>query len=322
MVGKRFDVYKAVTEQLIAMMDEGTVPWHKPWFCGQPRNLVSGKPYRGINAFLLGLLTGPGQSSPFWLTFKQAKQLGGSVRKGEKSTMVVFWKTGTRKDRDTLDDDGQPLERRFMLARYYRVFNLDQTDEVRIPQPRQEEMAGHEPPTPGERLDLDQGDQVFADYAAKWKIDVQHGHPRAAFDIKADRIIIPDADTFSGPEEYHCTRFHEAVHSTGTSLRLKRPGIEQFDYFGSHQYSEEELVAEIGASLLMGVCGIERKTVLENSAAYLRTWRRKLTADPKIIVTAAQRAQKAADFILDEQPEEQPAEAETDDEEVPVKAAV
>lgn len=297
--GKKPDVYRIITDRIIALLDAGTIPWRKTWKGGSlPKNLISNKAYRGVNVWLLGC---QGFSSPYWLTFRQAKTLGGSVRKGEKGTPVTFWKILNKEE---TTDTGEKKVKKVFFLRYYTVFNLDQCDDVKAPKGRVEAV---EPKETGGHLDFEanreaceKADRLFEDYVGREKISVAYGGTRAFYRITEDAIQVPDKDDFESAEDFHTTRFHEATHSTGTKKRCARDGIEEFDFFGSHQYADEELVAEFGATFLCAVTGIERDEAIENSAAYIARWKTKLEQDPKIVINAAQRAQKAADYILDE----------------------
>lgn len=280
------NVYSIVTEKIIQQLEQGTIPWRKPWRAEMPCNMVSGKPYRGINVFLLAY---QGYGSRYWLTFNQCAKLGGQVKKGEKGTLIVFWKRSqwTKHNEETDQDE----TRSSMLLRYYVVFNVLQTD-----------LA--------EKLGLGNSERV-ADIATAEKIvDGMPNRPalergdRAAYSPSTDTVYMPDRHLFSSMPEYYSTLFHELVHSTGHLSRLSRfePG-EPLARFGSESYSKEELIAEFGAAMLCGVAGIEQST-LENSAAYLKHWIQRLKDDSKLLVSAASQAQKACDFILPEAQEE------------------
>ena len=301
----RADVYQLVTDRIIALLDAGTIPWRKTWkggALGAPRSLVSNKPYRGINVWLLALTAqDEGYTSPYWLTFKQAKTLGGSVRKGERGTKVVLWKPMPKKDAEgkpVVGPTGKPES--FMLIRQYTVFNLDQTEGCRIPKGRITERPD-DSEFNGEAHSAEAVENavaIFEGYCERESISVGHGGTRAYFSPKDDAIQLPRREDFVDGESYATTAFHEATHSTGVASRLDRKGITEFDFFGSHQYADEELVAEFGASFLCAVTGVERDATVENSAAYIAGWRKRLEDDPKVIVYAAQRGQKAADFII------------------------
>lgn len=283
-------VYQVITDRILQLLDAGVAPWRKAWSggaSGMPTNLISGKPYRGVNVWLLAAR---GYASPYWLTFKQAKRIGGHVRKGEKSTPVVFWKKYQSKgepDPQNPDDDGK---RTRLVLRYYNVFNVAQCE---IPEAKLPADA-----TPDAGDDFDPIESAAA-IVEGWTDcpPIRHGGGRACYSPVLDTISMPDAGAFDPPEEYYSTLYHEMGHATGHASRLGRLD-ESIDLrFGSHDYSREELVAEMTAAYLSGVAGIEQATI-ENSAAYIAGWRRKLQGDPKCVVIAAAQAQKAADMIL------------------------
>ncbi len=289
------DVYQRITARVLEQLENGTVPWHKPWSGDDaaPQNLLSRKAYRGINSFLLACMP---FDSPFWLTYRQAKQLGGSVRQGEKSTPVVFWKWLDHEDVETGETERIPL------LRYYNVFNSTQCElpDGKVP----EQPAG---PT-NDFEPIERCERVIVKMPSKPVI--RHDANAAYYQPNCDSIHLPKRERFDAHEEYYSTAFHELVHATGHASRLNRSGITDVAAFGGQSYSKEELVAEMGAAFLCGHCGIENSTI-ENSSAYIAGWLRKLRNDKKLVVRAAAAAQKAADYILDRQfaePIAEPAE--------------
>jgi len=277
------NVYEQDTSRIMELLETGTVPWKKPWRSSEgARNLISKKPYRGINQFLLN---GSPYNSPYWLTFNQARQKGGSVNKGEKSTPVVFWKWIK-----TIREDDEPGNESAItkkpLLRYYNVFNLEQIDGITAPVEEQPEN----PFSP-----IEQAVQVISNMPQKPRI--QYGGDRACYSPTFDCIKLPNQEAFTSPEEFYSTAFHELAHSSGHSSRLSRKGILEPSYFGSHDYSQEELVAEFGSSMLCGFSCIEQQTI-ENSAAYIQGWLKVLKNDKKLAIVAAGQAQQASDFIL------------------------
>lgn len=264
------NVYEIVTERILTLLAQGTAPWRKPWSAGssEPMNLVSGKPYRGINVLLTG---SQGYASPFWATYKQIQTKGGQVRKGEKATPVVFWKTG--KDEKT--------EKDYFVLRYYSVFNVAQCEGLDLPAAPTERV--YEPIAACEALakGYPGGPQV------------EHGGERACYIPLTDTVHMPRMGAFDCREEYYAALFHELTHSTGAVHRLDR-GLDTT--FGTHAYSFEELVAEIGASFLCARAGIDG-AIIDNAAAYLAGWHKKLKSEPKWMVLAAGKAAKAPDLI-------------------------
>lgn len=281
------DVYAIITERIINLLKQGVVPWHKPWQGGErmPRNLISGKEYRGVNVFLLHAMS---YQSPFWLTFKQAGELGGSVRKGEKACPVVFWKWLDAQDVDT------GKTKRVPFLRYYSVFNASQCDGL-----DQSKIASPEPTT-REFTPIQEAERIVANMPQK--PEIKHGLAKAFYSPSEDYVGMPSPEQFKSGEDYYSVLFHELTHSTGHESRINRKGIGgssgAWSSFGSQSYSKEELVAEMGSAFLCGKAGIVERTI-DNSAAYIHSWLDRLQDDVRLVVQAAAQAQKAADFILD-----------------------
>jgi antirestriction protein ArdC len=278
------DVYSIVSERIIALLEQGTIPWQKPWQGGAmlPRNLISKKPYRGVNVFLLHAMS---YGNPYWLTFKQAQELGGNVKRGEKASPVVFWKW---LELDEQDEKGKA--KRVPMLRYYSVFNASQCDGIETPLPENKQR---------EHAPIETAEQIVASMPKR--PTVEHGGNKACYSPAFDRVDMPNPQTFNSGEDYYSTLFHELTHSTGHESRLNRKGVAgsegEWSAFGSAPYAKEELVAEMGAAFLCGQAGIVERT-LDNSAAYLAGWLERLRNDNKLVVLAAAQAQKAADFIL------------------------
>ncbi len=267
--------YERITERIVALLEQGTVPWHKPWKVktGLPRNLMSNKPYRGINVFLLMAMS---YESPHWLTFRQAIQLGGNVKKGEKSCPVVFWK------RMQVEDEKPDEPRKAPLLRLYHVFNVAQCEglkdapaQVPMPAAKPVEIVAKMPQPPV----------------------VKHGMAQAFYSPTDDCIGMPGRERFESEASYFAALFHELVHSTGHEKRLNRASIAERNGYGSDPYCKEELIAELGSAFLCGYADIVDRTI-DNSAAYLEGWLQQFQNDRTLIVYAAAQAQKAADFIL------------------------
>jgi antirestriction protein ArdC len=269
-------VYDIVTENIIKSLEAGVAPWRKPWRTEMPANLISGKAYRGINVWLLGT---QGRPSKYWLTGKQAASLGGTVRPGERSSMVTFWNVGKEK----LNTKTGKISKPFML-RHYSVYNVSQIDGL-----ESLKLGNGAQPVP----DIQACEALVANMPKRPTIEASD---RAWYRPSTDCVGMPAKSLFHSSEEFYSTLFHELVHSTGHASRVGRDGIEKLNSFGSESYSKEELVAELGASMLCGVTGISSAT-LENSSAYLSNWIERLKGDSKLIISAASAAQKAADFI-------------------------
>jgi antirestriction protein ArdC len=271
------NVYEIVTERILEALDRGTVPWRKPWTAGIPRNAATTRPYHGINTVLLGM-------SPYadqrWLTFKQANELGGHVRKGEHSTMVVFWKQV-----EVDADDKREPTKTVPLLRYYNMFNVAQCDGLNLA------------PVPTNPFEPLEAAQSIVNGMPNPPRIAHDGRDRAYYVPSTDSVHMPAVATFHGAGEYHATLFHELGHSTGHPSRLNRDTLETPAPFGSEVYSKEELVAEFASAFLCAEAGID--STLHNSAAYIKGWMAKIQQDPKLVITAASKGQKAADYILD-----------------------
>lgn len=278
------DPYAVVTERIIEALEAGIVPWHKPWksIAGDgPTSLATGKPYRGVNVWTLAVTAQMrGYSSPFWTTFKQAKERGGTVRKGEKGTQVVLWKSFVREDKETGEKS-----RGFML-RYFTVFNAEQCDDLTLP-----EVA----PVP--ELDpIEAAEALSERYRVAGGPTLRHGGDRAYYAPAFDAVQMPIRGAFETVEHYYGTLFHEYAHSTGHESRLGRKSLIHPAPFGSEDYSKEELVAEMAAAFLCGESGIPVNVT--HHAGYIGSWLKELRNDRKMLVHAAAAAQKAADLVI------------------------
>ena len=283
------NVYEIVNEKIISLLEAGIVPWCKPWTGGGlPRNVVSRKPYRGINHFLLSASK---YVQPFWLTMRQANELGGHVRKGEESSIVTFWKVEDVKQRaqDLDAEESEEKTRRRFLLRLYRVFNVEQCE---LPQA----VLGKLP-----KMETHQHDPIYAVEKIIAGMpnppEIVRGGSKAYYSPLTDRITLPPRELFISAEEEAATETHELIHSVGHEKRLAREGICEAAPFGSPVYSKEELVAEMGAAYLCAEAGISN-AVLANQAAYVAGWLKALRDNRKLLIHAAAQAQHAADFIL------------------------
>lgn len=268
-------VYDYVTEAIVKQLEAGCIPWKKTWAHGMPSNFVSKKAYKGINLFLLAFAP---YSSPYWLTYNQATSEGGTIRKGEKGTMVVFWKMLTGKDKITGQDKNIPL------LRYYTVFNVEQCDGLTYDKA---DVKAFNP--------IESCETVLANMPQK--PEVKHEQPSAFYSPAMDFINMPKANTFDNPEYYYATLFHELAHATGHVKRLNRDTVTSGAKFGSEVYSKEELVAEMASAFLCSETGILPSTI-SNSSAYIQGWLKKLKEDRTLLVSAASQATKASKFIL------------------------
>ena len=275
------NAYDRITERIIALLERGTVPWHQPWKASTsvPRNLVTKKTYRGINVFLLVAM---GYESPFWLTFRQAVMLGGSVKQGEKLCPVVFWK------RTPFEDEQTGEKKEIPLLRFYHVFNSTQCEGLPdISTVSEEPQTAWTKPT-----------EIIA--AMPRRPVIRHGMTQAAYLPNEDVVNMPEPDRFDSSHHYYAALYHELVHATGHETRLNRSTLTERAGYGSDPYCKEELVAEMSAAFLCSEAEIIDRTI-DNSAAYLQSWLARLRADKTLVVQAAALAQRATDFILNRQ---------------------
>jgi antirestriction protein ArdC len=278
-----------VTSRILEIIETtGSLPWLKPWMSvagngSAPRNFITGKAYQGINALLLfSVQQVTGYSSPYWLTFKQAQDKGGCVRRGEKGTPVVYYNFVE------VDDDETGDEKKIPFLKHSTVFNLAQVDGVEIPTV---ETATAEAPT------FNPIEAAEAILAGAPLPQINHGGNHAYYSPRLDYIQMPKIEQFKGEAEYYNTLFHEVSHSSGHASRLARKGVTESTYFGSHEYSKEELIAEITAASLSHEAGLF-ESIDRNSAAYVKSWAKALKDDKNMIIQAAGAAQKAFDYIL------------------------
>ena len=298
--GNRVTVYERVTERVTELLQQGVVPWQKPWHAkvGPPRNGVSGRHYRGLNVFML---SHAGFESPWWFTPKQVNDLGGHIIKGEKISWVHFFKPWLPKGdpADSLEVDTDEVEistrrRPVLIIRAYKVANLDQLEGPGVDKFR----AKHQPVEGSVNNDNESiaaCEQIVADMPQR--PGIRYGGDKAFFRPWTDTVHMPRRETFISSEAFYGTLFHELSHSTGHEDRLNRKTLTDGTPFGSATYSREELVAEMGAAFLCGMAGIEDPTI-QNSASYIHSWLRFLKSDPKALIIAGAQAQKASDFIL------------------------
>ena len=275
-----FDIYAAITDRIIAALEAGSIPWNKSWTGGNSGciSYSTGKPYSLLNHILLG-----GQSGEY-ITFKQATLAGGHIRKGEKSKYVVFWKPYEKVDEETGE-----ITQHFYL-RYYNVFHLDQVEGI---SPRWAVSV-----RPATDLEPDAAaDAIIRDYKDRSGITLRITESdRAYYQPSTDTVVVPQLSQYQKQEEFYSTLFHELTHSTGHHSRLDR--ISDVAAFGSHEYSKEELCAELGAAFLVNHCGLESESSFRNSAGYIQGWLKALKNDKHLIVSAAGAAEKAVNLIL------------------------
>lgn len=274
-------VYEMVTKRIIEQLESGVIPWRKPWSGTKngAYNRVTKKSYSLLNQMLL-------QHSGEYATFKQWSNLGGKVRKGEKSEIIVFWKVYPKEQTNA---DGEKEVVNIPILKYINVFHISQIDGI---EPLKEEEREQIEP-------IEKAESVLNDYWNREHIVVKHikGN-RACYSPIMDRIQLPLFEQFESAEEYYSTAFHESVHSTMIKSRCDREEQNKIVAFGGDDYSKEELTAEIGSANLMNITGIETKSTFKNSAAYIQSWLRVLKNDIKFIVSASSKAEKAVNYIL------------------------
>jgi len=284
-----------ITQVIARNIEENKkLPWMRPWFGGskfvngknlfEQRNLTTNKPYRGINYMLT---TMSGFSSPFWLTFEQAKKLKLYLKPNQPYTPIVRWIIEETEDKKTI----------YKGCRYFRVYNLSQFKDWENVYTPDSNLIVEEEKEEKKNNFIDDCERIIAGYNKGPEIGF--GGNRAYYVPSIDKVTVPNIENFISSEHYYATLIHELVHSTGHEKRLKRKGIaEEMDGFGGKNYSFEELVAEIGSCFLCNRIGIDNEKVFDNSVAYLQSWLGKFHNDVSLLPRAAQHAQKAVDLIL------------------------
>lgn len=274
-----------ITDAIVEKLELGTKPWIKPWR-GQPvsRPLrACGTPYRGMNVFWLWLMAdAAGYSSPFWMTYHQCQKLGGQVRKGEKSTIAIFYKTYEKEVDDAAG--GTDTETRRVL-KAFAVFNADQCDGLPAMYDPEPVISAVEPVGREERLD---------DFFANIGASLRHQGCEAYYEPATDRITMPPSELFEAYEHYYATLAHELSHWTGHSSRLDR---NLKNRFGTEAYAAEELVAELSAAILGAELGLP-VAHLDHHASYIAAWLDLLKSDDRAILTGAAKAEEAATLLL------------------------
>ncbi|MGM9512406.1 ArdC family protein [Larkinella sp. GY13] len=292
MKGKKFtsaseiDVFQKVTDLFVEKIENGVNPWVKTWSTVGviPQNYFNKNTYQGINLFLLSLTP---FDVPFFCTFNQAKEHGGTIRKGAKSLPVIYWNFIESKTETVIGPDGSEQPKKKAFIKYYNVFNIRDVEGIdfKLPEPAA---------NPNEPIKVCESLVATMPKAPR----IQHTNKSGAYySPYSDYVNMPDMGQFASSEAYYSTLFHELTHSTGHESRLNREGVTQLCRFGSTNYSKEELVAELGAAYLNLLTGISNNTLIDNSAAYLKGWLKPLKEDKKFIFWAAKEAQKAVQFI-------------------------
>lgn len=294
------DVYQLVTDRIISELEAGQIPREKPWVNTSGTNVArshnDGRVYSLLNQMLVGI---PGE----YVTFEQAKKQGGHVKKGSKSRPVVFWsmyyKDRTDKQGNVIrDTDGNPVKEKIPVLKYFSVFHLEDTEGIEPKYVFSKGMIADNKP-------IEQAEAAANDYLTRSGVTLRHYEQNESYYTTAgDEIILPHMNQFKNAESYYATLFHELGHSTGHESRLNR---DLSGSFGDDKYSKEELVAEITSAVLCNHFGIDTAKIQRNTAAYVQHWLKVLKSDKRLIVTAAARAEKAVNLILNIQPEPIPA---------------
>ena len=284
------DLYTDFTARIVSALESGDLPpWRQPWAGGNAFLPLrhAGQPYRGVNTLILWIeATAKGYSSPYWLTFKQALEYGGAVRKGEKSAAILWCEP---KSKQETAEDGTETESRFWISKTYRVFNAQQCDG----------LPDRYTTKPAHTLDPSQRIAHAETFLSNLGAEIIHGGKGAFYHPTLDYISLPDFITFERPEAYYATALHEASHWTGHGSRLNR----DLKGYGTNRadYAREEIVAEVASVFTCASLGIAPPD-LGQHAAYLEHWVKALREDPKYIFTAASKAQAAADYLAGLQP--------------------
>lgn len=276
------NVYEIITERILEKMKEGYIPWKKPWIgSAGSYNIISKKTYSITNQILL-------DHRGAYATFKQWQDLGGRIKKGAKSEIVIFWKMQEIEEKD--EDSGEIRKKNVPLLRYYRVIHISDVEGVAHPDP--EEKFNTEP--------IQEAEDLLHSYLDREKISLhilQDGNS-AYYRPSDDSITLPEISQFKIAEEYYSTAFHECSHSTMKVWRCDREEDNKKAHFGNAVYSREELIAEISSAAILNDLGLETPDTFTNSAAYIQGWSKALKEDPKLFITASSRAEKAANYIL------------------------
>lgn len=290
----RPDIYTAITNRIVEQLEAGTRPWLKPWNAQHAAGRISrplrhnGQPYSGINVVVLWMTAeASGFISPFWLTFKQAMELGGHVKKGEHGSQVVYASTFKRKE---TDDAGEETEQEIPFLKTYTVFSADQCEGL----PKHFYQLAEQP---REKLEHIAAVDRFVDNT---KAEIRYGGSQAYYTLRDDRIQMPPFETFRDAESHAATIIHELTHWTRHPSRLNREGFGR-KRWGDAGYAMEELVAELGAAFLSADLSITPE-VREDHASYIEHWLKVLKDDKRAIFSAASYASKAADYLHALQP--------------------
>lgn len=291
------DVYQIVTDRIVSQLEQGVIPWRMPWSGGfnGAVSYTTGRPYSFLNQMLLG-------ESGEYLTFNQVKALGGNIKKGAKSRLVVFYKPlvlKSKKTGDSVSSDGKTDEhqRIIPMLRYYHVFHIKDTEGIESKLKQQDERH-HDP-----IAEADSAADEYVSRNAPLRLIITSSN-KAFYSPSDDSVTVPELDQYDVKEEFYSTLFHELTHSTMTKERCDRKQPEGFSFFGSHEYSKEELVAEMGAAMSLKRLGIDCDKAFANSVGYIQSWLKKLRNDKKFVVWAAGKAEQAVKYMFNDKEKE------------------
>ncbi|MFN8279024.1 MAG: zincin-like metallopeptidase domain-containing protein [Saprospiraceae bacterium] len=296
------DLYQEITDKIIAMIEKGVAPWRQTWSSyGLARNFATGHIYTGINFLLMNNTNHP---IPYFMTFNQVKELNGQIKKGAKAEMVIYFTVYYKDSNDNTIERQEAIKRRqngediqvLKFIKLYHVFNVSDIEGIDIDLNKFIEVKLN----PNERIE--RCEQIIMNMPKPPTLR-QIDANRAFYSPADDFINLPYIKQFKSSEHYYATYFHELVHSTGHSSRLARPGVMDFNGFGSTSYSKEELVAEMGASFLCSHSQIDYDSIVENNASYLAGWLKVMKEDPKFIFQVSAEAQKAVNYVYNLNPE-------------------
>jgi antirestriction protein ArdC len=288
------DTYQEVTDAVIKALEEGTVIWQCPWNqVGLPKNITTNVNYRGWNLFLLNFhATIKEYPTPYYITYKQANQLKGSIKKGEKGVRIIYWATVELKNQSDNATVQQPTDetakpRTIMVPKTYTVFNIAQTEGIEFPHFEAEERS--------EAEKIEACENIIANMPNKPTI--RKNGTNAYYQPSTDTVVVPSLKRCKSSEGYYSTLFHELAHSTGHDSRLNRKELLESEGFGTATYAKEGLTAEMTAAFLSAITGIGQATI-DNNAAYIESWLKALKNDKTLIIKAAAQAHKATDYIM------------------------
>ncbi len=290
-------LYDEVTNRIIAMIEKGVAPWRRTWSTyGLARNYVSGRLYSGINYILMN---NTGHPIPYFMTFNQVKEIGGSIKKGSEANMVIYFKVYYKdSDDNTLTPDEAKVRyqkgediKALKFIRYYNVFNVENIDGIDLDHNKFSEvkLSNNEKIARCEEIIMN-----MPKPPELRQIDAN----KAFYSPSQDFVNMPSIGQFETSEHYYATYFHELIHATGHPSRLARAEVMDFSGFGTKPYSKEELVAEMGASILSSQSQIDYDSVVENNASYLAGCLKVLKEDSRFVFKVSAQAQKAVDYIL------------------------